>query len=38
VLAFLRAKVWPAIPKAQRGRRLTRDEEDEILGFGPEGA
>ena len=37
VLALLRAKVWPTIPAAQRGRRLTREEEDEILGFGPEG-
>jgi antitoxin VapB len=38
VLALLRAKVWPTIPAAQRGRRLTREEEDEILGYGPEGA
>jgi antitoxin VapB len=38
VLAFLRKKVWPSIPKAQRGRRLTREEEDDILGYGPEGA
>jgi antitoxin VapB len=38
VLAFLRAKVWPSIPRAERGRRLTRSEEDEILGYGPDGA
>jgi antitoxin VapB len=38
VLAFLRADVWPSIPKARRGRRLTRREEDAILGYGPEGA
>lgn len=37
VIAFLRTKVWPSIPKAERGRRLTRDEEDAILGYGPEG-
>jgi antitoxin VapB len=37
-LAFLRKQVWPTIPKAQRGRRLSREEEDEILGYGPEGA
>jgi antitoxin VapB len=37
VLAFLRTKVWPSIPEAQRGRRLSADEEDEILGYGPEG-
>ena len=33
-----RAYRVPTIPKSQRGRRLTRKEEDEILGFGPEGA
>ena len=38
VLAFLRTKVWPSIPETQRGRRLSQDEEDEILGYGPEGA
>ncbi len=37
VLQFLATTVWPSIPKAQRGRRLTRDEEDAILGFGREG-
>ena len=37
LLAFLRAKIWPSIPRAQRGRRLTRKEEDAILGYGPEG-
>ena len=34
VLRFLEKKVWPAVPKAQIGRRLTRAEEDEILGYG----
>jgi antitoxin VapB len=38
VLAFLRTKVWPSIPGAQQGRRLTRKQEDAILGYGPEGA
>jgi len=37
VLRFLEKKVWPTLPKTQRGRRLTRDEEDEILGYGPGG-
>jgi antitoxin VapB len=37
VLRFLETKVWPTIPKDQLGRRLTREEEDEILGFGPDG-
>lgn len=37
VLKFLETKVWPAIPKKQLGRRLTRAEEDDILGYGPGG-
>jgi len=37
VLRFLEAKVWPTIPKQQLGRRLTRAEEDDILGYGSEG-
>lgn len=37
VLKWLREEVWPKLPPDQRGRRLTREEEDEILGFGPEG-
>jgi len=36
-LRFLEDEVWPRIPADQLGRRLTRDEEDKILGFGPEG-
>ena len=37
VLRFLERDVWPTIPKGQLGRRLTRKEEDAILGFGPDG-
>ena len=37
VLRFLEHDVWPTIPKAQLGRRLTRKEEDDILGYGPDG-
>ena len=38
VIKFLERKVWPTIPKDQLGRRLTREEEDAILGYGPAGA
>jgi len=31
---FLERSVWPTLPKRERGRRLTRAEEDEILGYG----
>jgi antitoxin VapB len=34
---FLRTKVWPTVPKKELGRRLSRDAEDAILGYGPEG-
>jgi antitoxin VapB len=37
VVRFLERNVWPTLPKGERGRRLTREEEDEILGYGPAG-
>ena len=36
-LRFLEREVWPRIPDDQLGRRLSREEEDEILGHGPAG-
>jgi len=36
-LKFLKTKVWPDIPRKELGRKLTRAEEDEILGYGAEG-
>ena len=37
-LRYLETEVWPTIPKNERGRRLTSEEEDAILGYGPDGA
>ncbi len=37
VLRFLDKRVWSTLPEAERGRRLTRAEEDDILGLGPDG-
>lgn len=37
-LRYLAEEVWPKAPPGQLGRRLSREEEDEILGDGPEGA
>ena len=37
VLRFLEKKVWPTLPQDQLGRRLTRAEEDDLLGLGPGG-
>lgn len=34
---FLERDVWPAIPPGELGRVLSREEEDQILGYGPEG-
>jgi antitoxin VapB len=36
-LRYLAEEVWPKAPPGQLGRRLSREEEDEILGYGPEG-
>ena len=38
MLRFLERDVWPRVPAEQRGRRLAPEEEDAILGYGPEGA
>ena len=38
ILRFLERDVWPRVPDEERGRRLSREEEDAILGYGPEGA
>jgi antitoxin VapB len=37
LMRWLREEVWPLIPPDQRGRRLTPDEEADILGYGPDG-
>ena len=34
---FLETEVWPRVPAEELGRRMTREAEDEILGYGKEG-
>jgi len=34
--ALLRDTIWPEIPDEVRGKRLAKEEEEEILGYGPE--
>ncbi|CAN5532569.1 type II toxin-antitoxin system VapB family antitoxin [soil metagenome] len=34
---FLEEEVWPNIPEDVRGKRLSKEEEEEVLGFGPDG-
>jgi antitoxin VapB len=37
VIKFLEKSVWADLPQSEIGRRLSRDEEDAILGYGPGG-
>ena len=36
-IEFLESEIWGNIPEEQLGRRLSKDDEEEILGFGPSG-
>ncbi len=37
LLKFLQREIWPAIPKNVLGKRLSRAEQDRILGYGDKG-
>lgn len=37
VRQYLEREVWPDLPPGVRGRTITKDEEEELLGLGPEG-
>jgi antitoxin VapB len=34
---YLEHSVWPMMPAGELGRVIGREEEDQILGYGPEG-
>jgi antitoxin VapB len=34
---YLEQNVWPLVPARELGRVMSREEEDQILGYGPEG-
>jgi antitoxin VapB len=34
---YLEQSVWPMMPAGELGRGISREEEDQILGYGPEG-
>ncbi len=34
---YLREEVWPQVLPEFRGRGISQEEQDEILGYGPEG-
>lgn len=38
LFGFLEREVWPSVPASVLGKRLTRGEEEAILGYGPDGA
>ncbi len=37
LLEYFEREVWPHVPPGELGRTLTREEEDDILGYGPDG-
>jgi antitoxin VapB len=37
LMRFLEEEVWPEVPAEELGRRLSREEEESILGYGEEG-
>ena len=37
LLRYLEREVWPRVPRRALGRKLTRREEEAILGFGKDG-
>ena len=37
VIQYLERHVWPFIPPEVRGKRITKEEREEILGYGPDG-
>ena len=36
-MEYLQREVWPHIPPEDRGKVMTKQEEEEILGIGPNG-
>jgi antitoxin VapB len=34
---YLEQNVWPMMPSSELGRVMSREEEDQILGYGPDG-
>jgi antitoxin VapB len=37
VQEWLKTEIWPLIPEDQRGKKLSKAEREEILGYGPDG-
>lgn len=37
IQTFLEREVWPRVPKQLLGRGITKQEREQILGYGPDG-
>jgi antitoxin VapB len=37
LVKFFETAIWPRIPKNVRGKRITKREREELLGYGPRG-
>ena len=37
IVDLLERRFWPRLPETVRGKALTKQEEEQILGFGPDG-
>jgi antitoxin VapB len=37
LLRLLEGEIWPLVPEGLLGKRLSRKEREQILGYGPEG-
>ncbi len=37
IVELLERRFWPRLPKDIRGKALSKQEEEQILGFGPDG-
>jgi antitoxin VapB len=36
-LRFMQEEIWPQVSDKNRGKRITKEEREEILGYGPDG-
>ncbi len=37
LLRILEEEIWPSIPRSVLGKKISKKEQEKILGFGPEG-
>jgi antitoxin VapB len=37
IMGYFQNEVWPSIPPEQLGKTITKEEREEILGYGPDG-